>query len=931
MGYPDGMSATDRLYDTFGAGSAGNDLARADGNVDDFFVHTDQIRYFLSRDPAYPFVVGPKGTGKSLLLFKKLLAARELSGVIVLPRPPQRAFTPAFDFAEVATWSAFWRLLKDDRPDLQAWGNIWEWAILRTVLGGWLAHDRQKPTERLAELEELTEGVDDADPYDLISQYLQVLEGGQGLAHGRRVLPSAQKLRRFLVRHGNEYPPTFFFLDNHDEVFEQQPDFWKASAYGAFLAIQSIQERSNRRLHGFLSLRPEVISELQKSESLSQWTPDIFRITWEDDKLMELFALRAARLKRELLRSPELAESAPVAALLGRDLIPPGGDRPVLRNLRIEDGEDPVYEDAESYILRHTLRRPRDLILMGNEILLYPKSGEDWSNARRVRGAVDRAAQIICSAYLSETRHRWPWGTQGPTSLVEFIRRFVRRNIISRREAHAIEQQFCTLLGPGVEEARPFRELATLGLFGYTVQNPHGRAGAVMQKFQMPGATSIDLLPETADWLLVHPVLYGEPFHIEVVRGQVIGPRLPFDVTRFAPPPPTSVTEPKVQDARASSPSFDGGEATGEWAVADVKRPPSQDAAYTWVHLSDAHFGAGNAAHRFDQRDVMRAILRDLRDHAPKRPDAIFFTGDIAFSAAAAQYKEAWSWIGQVVTAAQTDAGRVRLVPGNHDVDRVRAERVGVADAHRVLRERPARLDDYLDDSSEWERLVGKLNEYRSFVNQFSGHPQPYNGVDWVEALAPNPGRHGAIRVIGLSTVWVSDVADGRGGASLDVFSSNLLLSRGQISRTLGEAERGELVLLLSHHPPEWLHEDCRAWLEEALAPLAHVHLAGHVHRARTRVQRAIGVEGQSVRYVAGAAHGDPADERCHGYAWGAVRWVPERQLWQVGWAPRTFVDGKMRPDRTRYDLDMSGFAWQDLAIPWPDPNRIVRLSRPAP
>lgn len=905
----------ERLYDTFGAGSAGSDLARTDGHFDELFVHTDQIRHFLSRSPAYPFVVGPKGAGKSLLLFKKLLQARDLSGTLVLPRPPQRAFTPAFDFAEAATWSSFWQLSKNDQPDLQAWGSIWEWALLRTIFGIWLAFERRQPSEHLPELEELTEGVDDADPYDMISQYLQLLDGGQQQSHGRRVLPPTQKLRRFLVRHCNDYPPTYVFLDNHDEVFEQQPDFWKASCYGAFLAIQSLQERSNRRIHCFMSLRPDVICELQKSESFAQWMPDMFPITWEDDKLMELFCIRAASLKRELLCSPDLVDASPLAALLGRDLIPPGGDRPFIRNLRIEDGDDPIYEDAESYVLRHTLRRPRDLIVIGNEILLHPRNGELWSNARRIRKAIDQAAQIIGKAYLSEVKHRWPWGSDGPASLVEFIRRFIRKNVIPKHEARDIERQFSALLGNGRDEARPFQELATLGLIGYTVQDSNFKGGAVMQKFQMPGATTIDLIPETSEWLLVHPVLYGEPFHIDAVRGQVVGPRLGFDASRFTPGGPAP---------KSSNPDLL--ENTGEWKFTAVS--PENEVAYSWIHLSDIHFGAGDAHHRFDQRDVTRAILRDIRDHAPRRPDALFVTGDIAFSASPAQYKDAWAWISQVTAAADMDMSGVRLVPGNHDVDRVRAGKVGVADAHHILRERPTRLDDYLEDANEWERLVGKVSEFRSFVNRFSSHPEAFNGVDWCEVIPPIPGRRGPLRVVGLSTVWVSDASDGRAGQALDVFSSNLLLSRGQISRALGDVEKGELVLLLSHHPPEWLHDHCRSWLEEALAPLSHVHLCGHIHRARARVQKALGQDGQSIRYVAGAAHGDAASERSHGYAWGAVRFHNERREWQVGWAPRTYVDGKMRSDRTRYDLDVQGFAWHPLGVAWPDPVRIMQLTR---
>jgi hypothetical protein len=166
------------------------------------------------------------------------------------------------------------------------------------------------------------------------------------------------------------------------------------------------------------------------------------------------------------------------------------------------------------------------------------------------------------------------------------------------------------------------------------------------------------------------------------------------------------------------------------------------------------------------------------------------------------------------------------------------------------------------------------------------------------------------------------EAADGV-AAEGSAFLPNLLLARAQIEQTYGSAPDGELLLVLTHHPPEWLVKDAADVFVHSLARQRHVHLCGHLHRAQARLVRDYGAQGCALRYTAGAAHGDPAEEKKHGYAWGAVRWNDAEECWEVGWAPRIFVEerGEMRADSTRYDLDQTGFAWERIDLRWPAPR----------
>ncbi len=344
--------------------------------------------------------------------------------------------------------------------------------------------------------------------------------------------------------------------------------------------------------------------------------------------------------------------------------------------------------------------------------------------------------------------------------------------------------------------------------------------------------------------------------------------------------------------------------------------------ALTWLHISDLHFGAGPQAHRFNQETITEELLKDVRARRPWDPDFLFVTGDIAFSASPAQYEKASTWLKQLAEAAGTSPAALRLVPGNHDVDRELARRNG--DTHAAIRGRsedegtsepppPARLDDRLDDAPTREALREKLKAYVGFVNTLaSNHPKSHDGtpLDWCESLAPTPQRPGRLWLVGLCSVWVSDKGDAE---------RKLVMGERQL-RTLKDVQDEDLVLLLTHHPPNWLHPTAEELLLERLAERAHhVHLCGHVHAASARALRGLGMQRESLRLVAGAGHGESLGE--HGYAWGALRW--SRDHWEVGWAPRIFERGRgVRQDRNRYDLDDEGFAWEPLPrLRWKPPS----------
>ena len=90
----------------------------------------------------------------------------------------------------------------------------------------------------------------------------------------------------------------------------------------------------------------------------------------------------------------------------------------------------------------------------------------------------------------------------------------------------------------------------------------------------------------------------------------------------------------------------------------------------TFLHLSDIHMGHGAPRTQWDPEIVLQAVLDDLAYLNPSRLDALFLTGDLAFSAKPEQYIRTRDWISSLTDSFAIKKDNIFLVPGNHDVER---------------------------------------------------------------------------------------------------------------------------------------------------------------------------------------------------------------------------------------------------------------------
>jgi tetratricopeptide (TPR) repeat protein len=326
------------------------------------------------------------------------------------------------------------------------------------------------------------------------------------------------------------------------------------------------------------------------------------------------------------------------------------------------------------------------------------------------------------------------------------------------------------------------------------------------------------------------------------------------------------------------------------------------DILFAWAHLSDLHVGRGGAGDGHDRALVLAALRRDLvaQAQAPGRPplDAIFVTGDVAWSGAEAEYGEAGRWLAETAEAAGVRKGAVYVVPGNHDVDRSAGGDKNAARLLKDARRGEERIDAALADDGDRALLQKRLEPYLAFAAGFA--PGCAN-LFWRETIEARGDLR--IRLVGLNTALLAVDEDDKG---------KLWLGKAQVTTALLGAGEGELLLVLSHHPLHggWLadEKDADAWVRNH----AHLHLFGHVKDHASEGARS-GAAGGFVRIAAGAAHGKDGG---HGYSVGAVVRTGGEALavrvWPRRWSPVNAgfrLDVGAVPERQEYAEHALGLA----------------------
>jgi len=296
--------------------------------------------------------------------------------------------------------------------------------------------------------------------------------------------------------------------------------------------------------------------------------------------------------------------------------------------------------------------------------------------------------------------------------------------------------------------------------------------------------------------------------------------------------------------------------ALGSWIAVADEASRLDVAPITWLHLSDLHFRA-EAAHKWDEDIVLRALLQDVRccmsDYG-LQPDLILVSGDIAFSGAPEEYALAGSFFDELLEAAAIkDKQRLLLVPGNHDV---RRKDIGVsAQAFRSGLYHRDQLAGVLATSEERRIFFRRLDAYAKFVRDYMPSSQPFDDEHYFHVQRLSLADH-QVAILGLDSAWLAYGGKEDRGC--------LALGEQQVRQALDQAQGADLKIALMHHPFDWMQDFDRMDCEALLMAGCDFVLHGHLHRTGLLSLQAPGA--RTMVIAAGASYESRQDSNAHNW-----------------------------------------------------------------
>lgn len=282
---------------------------------------------------------------------------------------------------------------------------------------------------------------------------------------------------------------------------------------------------------------------------------------------------------------------------------------------------------------------------------------------------------------------------------------------------------------------------------------------------------------------------------------------------------------------------------------------------FSWLHISDLHFGHGDDTYKWDQKSVLTALHSDVEmalENWPElpKPDAVFITGDIGFSGDSLEldeYKQAENFIDGIANALGLPRSMIFMTPGNHDVQRTINKEI-----IDEIRAPGTKIDSYIKSGENRKKLYERFSNYQKFSDTLHKRNFEY----WEEKISiPDFGN---IAIMGVNTALTSGDDNDKG---------NLVLTGEQLHFL--SSTHAKVRLVLTHHPLNelWIKNEQSA--QHRLMQDQTVHLYGHVHNPDVKSVSSAGLPNNHVRVIAAAAHQDPRDatsgKDSHGYNFGSL------------------------------------------------------------
>jgi len=309
---------------------------------------------------------------------------------------------------------------------------------------------------------------------------------------------------------------------------------------------------------------------------------------------------------------------------------------------------------------------------------------------------------------------------------------------------------------------------------------------------------------------------------------------------------------------------------------------------FTWLHLTDLHVGMTNQDWLWP---TLKTALYDDLEKIQKLSggwDAVIFSGDLVQGGDKAEFDklnfvldDLWAKFAELNCSPD-----LIVLPGNHDLKRPPLNSV-FRTLKRWWDETEVQSEFFQDDANEYRASVATIFEQYSTWLETSGE-RKFNLKSGVTGLLPGDQsiiitKNGLrIGLITLNSTWLQFDPDEYKGL-LHVDAKQLMaITNNDPDRWCAQ---NDLNLLITHQPPDWLHERSLEYWHSEINPPGRfaAHIYGHVHTASARLGAQGGsatrIDLQGISTFGLNKLGDKID-RAHGYS--AVRFQEQPSSLQI-------------------------------------------------
>ncbi|TAN70195.1 MAG: tetratricopeptide repeat protein [Methylobacter sp.] len=262
--------------------------------------------------------------------------------------------------------------------------------------------------------------------------------------------------------------------------------------------------------------------------------------------------------------------------------------------------------------------------------------------------------------------------------------------------------------------------------------------------------------------------------------------------------------------------------------------------SFRWIHLSDFHFTQSDS---YEHDSVLNPLLSEIerRRNNGFQADAVFVTGDIAYSGNVKEYQQATNFFDALLQSANLNKSRLFVVPGNHDLDKEAGSGL-----KRTLDDEQESVGYFADGKRKYH--FEKFQAFRDWFNAyFSGLKTcpPDSTCHAPETLKTHSGLCVAVLPLNSALFSLPDRQD----------HNSLWIGRRNLDAALEKlkALNADFNIALLHHPLDWLHTAECSNIKAVLQEQVDIILRGHLHE--NEIASIASSHGDCLHLAAGACY----------------------------------------------------------------------------